>query len=1125
MVAPTFEIRSVTSGGALDKFFPDFQTLDISPVFCEAGTISIKYPQNGINWNLLQDDLEIAILCNGVEVPELRCVIESTEGNDADNSEDGALWTYTCRTMLGRMDMAVIYPPLWPLTDPVKHTYVGSNAGKILSDFVTFAHNRGALSWLTYDFSATVDSAGNAWTSSIDMIFNVGVKYSDIVKSLVDASVVEVRVSGRTLQAYNVDTLGSDKTTGANPVRFMKGRDMKESPRKSSTRDLSTTVLLAGHNNVHVERTAGSGVLAQWGRREHYRNLSHVETAGALDAIGDALIAEIDQQLLEVTHSLFYEIDQNPQPVRDFNVGDWVLSDVGYGWERHRIKQWVVSVDNQGHVEGSVTLNDLVNEQLNKVNRRLTDMENGTVNNGPSEKVDDGRPPAIPNPITLSTTSYTEFDQTRTIVTASWSAITTNSDGTSANDIAGYTARMQYNGDGFWRATKTVDNNTNSITFDNVDPGIVVVVQVECHDRYAHSSGFSANQTITTAIDTVAPLKPASPTLSSNVGTLRVQWSGLDYQGNQQVADYAGVEVHLSSGGPSFTPSSSTLFDKLTARSACATTITPSQGLVYNTQYWCRLVAVDTTGNKSTPSDSTSNSTATLLQVVGTEVGTGQVGLSNTAFSDVGNLVDDGNFENSFIRSQRTPLMTGTHFSFDNTTRSVGTWSIRHDYYSGATGTSEGLKLQGSLPVKPGERVFGAADYRSTTDVPAGCYLDLAVKWLDNTGTVLDSTGAANPTAYYELTNQSWGTVDNTWHSRVAGISKVAPPNVATMEIWLIALNHSAGTFWVDAVEVRRQIDTLLIADAAITNAKIANLAVNDAQIANVSAGKLTVGTLTADITVSSRIKTANTGARVELSSSGLNAYNSAGTQTVAISSADGSATIIGNFKSGTTGRRVDINPSNTGLPEIRFYPTSNSNYGFLNAVDGASGTHTFVGLNSGQFTANSQTVAYRSYMTDASASLEMIRSDTQAQWGGGLYVYSNGVVASFSGSSREGYFGVWDTSSEFGFDGGSTSSQAFWRFSNNSVVDLYARFNNYLSLANNEGIQTSINWMGGAGGLILGYGATMVSYMAPGGTYYDDNGSPSNYWRVSGNSSTGYHVDISAGNYGAWIAWTYRTA
>src|SRR4051812_157340 len=106
MGIPIFTLRTVTASGTLDKFLPDFQSLDITPVFSAPGSVVVKYPRNGTNADLLHDDVELAVMLNGVEVPELRCIAEQTEGNDADNSSDGSVWTYTCRTLLGILDRA-----------------------------------------------------------------------------------------------------------------------------------------------------------------------------------------------------------------------------------------------------------------------------------------------------------------------------------------------------------------------------------------------------------------------------------------------------------------------------------------------------------------------------------------------------------------------------------------------------------------------------------------------------------------------------------------------------------------------------------------------------------------------------------------------------------------------------------------------------------------------------------------------------------------------------------------------------------------------------------------------------------------------------------------------------------
>lgn len=1125
MAIPVFTLRSVTSGGALNQFFPDVHKIDISPVFSDIGTISFEYPEGGVNFALLDNDVELAVMLNGVEIPELRCIIESFSGDDANEAAGGNLWTFTAHTILGSLSQAVIYPPLWPLTDAVKHVYTNANAGKILSDFIGYAHTRGTLTWLTYDFTATHDSAGATWGNPIDMEFNVGLKYTEIVKSLVDAGTVEVRMNGRVLQAYNPDTMGTDRTTGSSPVVFFKGRDMQASPRKSSTRDLATAILMGGENKIYAERTAGSGPIATYGRRESYLSVQHVQTIGALDVIGDLVIGATDRPLLEITHSLNFDSPSNPQPVLNFDVGDWVYSDVGKGLERHRVKQWVLSVftgGSNGVVVGTVTLNDLIGEQLAKVHRRLTNIENGTVSSGPSTNVDDGRSPAAPTSVTLGSSSYIDFNRARAIISVGWAGVTTNSDGVAATNITGYAARWRYSSDSstLWRQTRQLDSSVLATTFDNVDPGQSVVVEVVAFNTFGRYGAWSADVLETTAIDTVPPAQPSSAVVTNNVGTLRIYWDGLDNTGSVMAADFVGVEVHLGPNG-TFTPNSTTLKDFLPGSAAQSTTIT--SGLTYGTQYWARLVAVDSSGNKSTPSVAGGGSTAILTQVVNTEIGTGQVGLANTRFSDVGNLVDDGSFEASDVQAARALLFAGSHFAWDNSTSSNGTWSLRHDSWTGGA-TSESLMLQGSLPVKPGERVFGAADYRFTSSTPASSYVYLAVKWKDKSGNYLDNTGAIN-NVYYDLTNNWWAAADNAWHARVAGTSKVAPPNVATMELWLITANRTGGTIWIDAVEVRRQIDTLLIGDAAITTAKIANLAVNDAQIGSMNVGKLVAGTLSVDVTVSSRIKTADTGVRVELNSTGIGAWDGSGNQTVNISSADGSATIIGNFRSGTSGRRVDINPGNTGLPEIRFYPTSGSNYGFLNAVAGGTGgVNTYVGLNSGQFTANGQTSSFRSYLTDTSASLELIRDDTQGQWGGGIHVWTYGVSASYSGTNRAGFWDVFNTNSTFGWDGGgsTTTVQNWMNFDQSGITTLIGRFPNYLSATANNNIFTGILNLSGAGGIVVTYGATMLGAMGCGGTLVDSSGTLKS-WQITSATSTSYTVSFSGAATGAWIIWTYR--
>lgn len=1110
MAILTVTLRTVTGAGALDQFLPDYESLSLSPIFSQAGAVSIKYPANGKNFSLLHDDVEIAVIVNGTEVGELRCIIESSEGNDVDEHEDGAVWTFTARTMLGLLDRAVVYPKGWPLPFPAAHDFVAATPGKMLVDLLTRAQSRGALSTLTWDFSATVDSAGQAWGTTLDYSFDAGMKYSEAIGAMVDDGLIEVVTNKRLFRAFKKDTLGVDKSVGSNPLRFTRGRDVKESPRKSTVRELSTVALLSGDNNRYVERTSSSAV-SLYGRRETHQSFQGAQSFGALAVFGDLLLETVNRPTAEITHSLFFDEDVNPTPVLDFSTGDWGLSDVGRGWEKYRIKQWVLDVSNDGEVSGSVTLNDLLAERIEKLNKKLSKISSGTSGTGGSEEKDEGKIPSIPTNLQASSQFYLVGSQPRALVTVTWTATTTNTDTTPIEDLEGYKVTWKYAADTAWRQILVVDKDEGSVTFDNVLTNSTINVKILAFNKYNRNSGWSGTLTHSTAQDVTAPPKPSAPVVSSSVGVLRMVWDGKDYQGLAMPSDFAGVEVHIGPNG-TFTPTSSTLKDFIT--SASPTGVTFTSGLSYGTEYWIRLVAVDTSGNKSAASDETSTSHAVLKQVVSVEIGTGQVGLANTRFSDVGNLVEDGSFEIDSVRTDRTAQMT-TSFSFSNTVSSNGTWSL---HAAGSTPYSAvELILQDNLPVKPGERIFGAADYRASASSDVSSTLLLIVRWYDKNGAQLDSAGTVNASVdtYYVLaTNFNVVPRNDTWVSRVTGTSKVAPPNAVTFKVALRALTHFSGSIWIDAVEVRRQIDTLLVADAAITSAKIGSLQVNDAHMANVSIGKLIAGSLTADMTVSARIKTANTGARVELNSAGIGAWNSGGTQTVNIASSTGNVTIIGELKSGTTGERIEVNPANSSFPIIRFYPSSGNNYGFLQSYTG-TGDVTGTEVGSGSFTASGNTTSrYRLNLGGSTgATLNLARlSDAQVH-GPEVLLTEDGVYARLKRvgeSVARGFLEAAEDYSSVGTLDPLGGNKNYFEFSR---VDGYTRhlgkWPNGIFPTNFEGLITGTFLVSSASSFNWTYGPTMLSAPLPIVTCVASNFGTSTPtpWGVTSQTTTGFSV------------------
>ncbi len=191
----------------------------------------------------------------------------------------------------------------------------------------------------------------------------------------------------------------------------------------------------------------------------------------------------------------------------------------------------------------------------------------------------------------------------------------------------------------------------------------------------------------------------------------------------------------------------------------------------------------------------------------------------------------------------------------------------------------------------------------------------------------------------------------------------------------------AVGTFQVEEVDARWIKMVAVDINGNASNASVAASAtamlIDDAHISDLTVTKVTAGTISADWIIGARIKTANIGARVELNTGGLQAFNAAGTQTVDVAASTGDVAIIGQLSSGTGGDRVVVNPAGSPLPEIRFYPTSGTDYASVSSfTSGGSVKLTLSGQDSSGFVA-------RSRFDGDAVTMEVIDAVTE-DWDGG---------------------------------------------------------------------------------------------------------------------------------------------
>ncbi|MCX4704365.1 hypothetical protein [Streptomyces sp. NBC_01373] len=348
--------------------------------------------------------------------------------------------------------------------------------------------------------------------------------------------------------------------------------------------------------------------------------------------------------------------------------------------------------------------------------------------------------------------------------------------------------------------------------------------------------------------------------------------------------------------------------------------------------------------------------------------------------------------------------------------------------------------------------------------------------------------------------------------SATAGMIQAQIPAVATVQV------EETTARYVRCVAVDKTGNKSGPSDAATATA----LLIDDAHISDLTVSKVTAGEISADWIVGARIKTADTGARVELNSGGIGCWDAAGTQTVAIAAADGSVSIIGTLKSGTSGKRIEINPTSTLLPEIRWYPNSGSDYGYINAA--TAGTDVNLGMNSSPYDDGGTQVLSRTFLSTSTAELAVVRADTQARWGGYVWAGSGALFAGFNRAGTDG--GKFYADANYGivgWDDGTDSTQNVFHFQSNATRHI-GKWRNYVSADSNEGLFAGTISSGSPiSGMTISWGPTMDSPLYPVAMLRD---SPANYvYQSATPSTTGAVLDFAFGTTGASAVhfWCWR--
>lgn len=597
------------SGGVLTTLMADAIGLEVSPVFSDVGVVKFNYPKQSATASLIAPGNEFAITIDGTEVPDLRFILEETGIDEA--AEDGQ-WDCQARTILSWFENGIVYPPNWPTATPPFASYTNATAGKIIKDFWTAAQARGALTNLTTStFNNIFDSVPAGWSKQVTLNYDAGVTILSVIQNLVQQNACEVKMVGRDLKMYNPNAMGVDLTVTHPEWVLRLGREAKDSPRKTSTAELATALLVKGAGDVFRERT-DAGAIATYGRRETYATQDGISDTGTLDAYGDAVLGTRKQPKVEKTIGLVFGEQGGPEPFVNFNVGDWIYIDTTGTLERMRIKQWTLKQEEDGTLSGSVTLNDLFSDTVEKLLVTIDGITGATANGtSATGNTTDYTIPVAPVAPSFSSAVFNDASgNVWAQITATWTAITGNTDGSAITDLDHY--ELQYGLGASPTAWTTIYKGTDTTAyFSPLKAGIAIGLRVGAWDKAGHFSGWSPTYTNTTATDSTAPATPSTPTGTSRLGVLEIAWDGLGSLGEAMPSDFAYCEVHVSTT-TGFTPSNATLNGVLYGKGKYNVA-----NLTYGTTYYAKLINVDRMGNRSAASAQTA---ATIVALVNTDV-------------------------------------------------------------------------------------------------------------------------------------------------------------------------------------------------------------------------------------------------------------------------------------------------------------------------------------------------------------------------------------------------------------------------------------------------------------------------------------------------------------------------
>lgn len=256
--------------------------------------------------------------------------VENIQTGYADDTEnEGREMSLSGRGAMAMLDDAIVWDDGISRVDGKKKFPLKTSADVLLS-LLAEAKARGCFPSLSADFTAILDSDGNAWTDLQEFEFDVGMTLSDVVGEMVGLG-MEVRVvpnhsGGFVLQAYK--SMGSDKSL---EQFFRIGTNCKEVGYNRVGTKVKNALRVKYKGGYMTKKDTDSK--NAYRRREEFYDAASAGSSYTAGMYANAHLQNVKEPFEEISVEVLDDVP--PHLFVDYDLGDWVKLD-RYGTEEKR---------------------------------------------------------------------------------------------------------------------------------------------------------------------------------------------------------------------------------------------------------------------------------------------------------------------------------------------------------------------------------------------------------------------------------------------------------------------------------------------------------------------------------------------------------------------------------------------------------------------------------------------------------------------------------------------------------------------------------------------------------------------------------------------------------------------